>query len=69
MNILPFFVGVLLLKYLQHFRRTRRKFQDTIYPLNVTLEEVYVGKTAKLRLSKKELCSKCKGYVVMNILM
>ncbi|KAK6017753.1 DnaJ central domain protein, partial [Ostertagia ostertagi] len=42
-------------------RRTRRKFQDTVYPLNVTLEEVYMGKTSKLRLSKKALCTKCKG--------
>ncbi|VDK68676.1 unnamed protein product [Cylicostephanus goldi] len=42
-------------------RRARRKFQDTVYPLNVTLEEVYNGKTAKLRLSKKALCTKCKG--------
>ncbi|KAK6034192.1 DnaJ domain protein [Cooperia oncophora] len=42
-------------------RRTRRKFQDTVYPLNVTLEEVYLGKTSKLRLSKKALCTKCKG--------
>uniref|UniRef100_A0A158P6I8 DnaJ domain-containing protein n=1 Tax=Angiostrongylus cantonensis TaxID=6313 RepID=A0A158P6I8_ANGCA len=42
-------------------RRTRRKFQDTMYPLNVTLEEVYTGKKAKLRLSKKAICSACKG--------
>lgn len=39
----------------------RRKFQDTVHPLNVTLEELYVGKTSKLKLSKKALCKTCEG--------
>ncbi|EGT35272.1 hypothetical protein CAEBREN_28504 [Caenorhabditis brenneri] len=39
----------------------RRKFQDTIHPLNVTLEELYLGKTAKLKLTKKALCKTCEG--------
>uniref|UniRef100_A0A1I7WYR5 J domain-containing protein n=1 Tax=Heterorhabditis bacteriophora TaxID=37862 RepID=A0A1I7WYR5_HETBA len=43
------------------FRRPRRKFQDTVYPLNVSLEDVYNGKTSKLQLSKKALCRKCSG--------
>ncbi|EFP11208.1 CRE-DNJ-19 protein [Caenorhabditis remanei] len=39
----------------------RRKFQDTVHPLNVTLEELYLGKTSKLKLSKKALCKTCEG--------
>ncbi|CAD6186886.1 unnamed protein product [Caenorhabditis auriculariae] len=41
--------------------RRRRKFQDTVHPLTVNLEDVYNGKTSKLKLSKKVLCSSCKG--------
>lgn len=40
----------------------RRKFQDTVHPLNVTLEELYLGKTSKLKLSRKALCKTCDGY-------
>ncbi|CAI5453562.1 unnamed protein product [Caenorhabditis angaria] len=39
----------------------RRKFQDTVHPLNVTLEEMYSGKTSKLKLSRKVLCKTCHG--------
>uniref|UniRef100_A0A1I7U9B3 Mitochondrial protein import protein MAS5 n=1 Tax=Caenorhabditis tropicalis TaxID=1561998 RepID=A0A1I7U9B3_9PELO len=39
----------------------RRKFQDTVHPLNVTLEELYLGKTSKLKLTKKALCKTCEG--------
>ncbi|CAI2355491.1 unnamed protein product [Caenorhabditis sp. 36 PRJEB53466] len=39
----------------------RRKFQDTVHPLNVTLEEIYLGKTSKLKLTKKALCKICDG--------
>ncbi|PAV65500.1 hypothetical protein WR25_04132 [Diploscapter pachys] len=42
-------------------RRMRRKFPETVYPLNISLEEAYKGKTSKLKLSKKVLCTSCKG--------
>uniref|UniRef100_A0A8R1DQQ1 DnaJ homolog subfamily A member 2 n=1 Tax=Caenorhabditis japonica TaxID=281687 RepID=A0A8R1DQQ1_CAEJA len=39
----------------------RKKFQDTVHALNVTLEDLYLGKTSKLKLSKKALCKTCEG--------
>ncbi|XP_053600125.1 dnaJ homolog subfamily A member 2-like [Plodia interpunctella] len=35
--------------------------EDTIHPLKVSLEDMYVGKTAKLQLSKNVICGPCKG--------
>lgn len=35
--------------------------EDTIHTLKVTLEDMYVGKTAKLQLSKNVICGPCKG--------
>ncbi|CAH2231406.1 dnaJ homolog subfamily A member 2-like [Pararge aegeria] len=32
-----------------------------LHPMNVTLEDMYVGKTAKLQLSKNVICGLCKG--------
>lgn len=43
----------------------RRKFPETVYPLNISLEEAYKGKTSKLKLSKKVLCTSCKGLVIV----
>jgi len=39
----------------------RRKGEDTIQPLPVSLEDLYKGKTSKLRLTKKVICSDCNG--------
>ena len=33
-----------------------------VHPLKVTLEDLYKGKLSKLQLSKKVICSKCKGH-------
>lgn len=41
--------------------RGRARGEDTIHPLKVTLEDMYVGKTAKLQLSKNVICGPCKG--------
>lgn len=35
--------------------------EDTAHPLKVTLEDMYVGKTTKLQLSKNVICAGCKG--------
>lgn len=35
--------------------------EDTAHPLKVTLEDMYVGKTTKLQLSKNIICGGCKG--------
>jgi DnaJ family protein A protein 2 len=42
-------------------RAARRKHQDTVYPLHITLEEAYVGKTSKLKITQKGLCKACSG--------
>lgn len=39
----------------------KQRGEDTIHPLKVTLEDMYNGKTAKLQLSKNELCGTCAG--------
>lgn len=35
--------------------------ENTMHPLNVTLEDLYMGKTTKLQLSKNVICGLCKG--------
>ncbi|XP_067937957.1 dnaJ homolog subfamily A member 2-like [Watersipora subatra] len=40
-------------------RRGPRKSPDISYPLKVTLEDLYNGKTAKLKLTKDVICSPC----------
>ncbi|KAG6446301.1 dnaJ homolog subfamily A member 2 [Manduca sexta] len=35
--------------------------EDTLHPLKVSLEDMYVGKTTKLQLSKNVICGPCKG--------
>ena len=34
-----------------------------MHPLKVSLEELYLGTTKKLSLSRNVICSKCSGYV------
>lgn len=41
--------------------RGRGRGEDTIHPLKVTLEDMYMGKTSKLQLSKNVICGPCKG--------
>ncbi len=41
----------------------RRKGEDTIVPYDVTLEDLYNGKSVKLAMEKEVVCSTCKGYV------
>lgn len=38
-----------------------RKGEDLVFPLKVTLEDLYNGKTSKVALKKKVLCDDCKG--------
>lgn len=42
-------------------RRAKRKGEDTVQALPVTLEDLYKGKTTKLQLTKKVICKKCDG--------
>ncbi|XP_037077676.1 dnaJ homolog subfamily A member 2-like [Pollicipes pollicipes] len=42
-------------------QRGPRRGEDTVYPLKVTLEDLYNGKTSKLQLSKSVVCASCGG--------
>lgn len=39
----------------------QRKGEDLVFPLKVTLEDLYNGKTTKVALKKKVICSECNG--------
>jgi len=42
-------------------RRGPRKGEDVVFPLKVTLDDLYNGTSKKLRLTKNILCKDCKG--------
>ena len=42
----------------------RNKGQDTELPYNVTLEDLYNGKSVKMNMERDVICSTCQGYVV-----
>jgi DnaJ family protein A protein 2 len=41
----------------------RKKGQDSVIPYEVTLEDLYNGKSVKMNLEKDALCSVCSGSV------
>ncbi|KAF3508767.1 hypothetical protein F2Q69_00000918 [Brassica cretica] len=41
--------------------RRQRRGEDVVHPLRVSLEDLYLGTTKKLSLSRNALCSKCSG--------
>uniref|UniRef100_A0A8C5R103 DnaJ heat shock protein family (Hsp40) member A2 n=1 Tax=Leptobrachium leishanense TaxID=445787 RepID=A0A8C5R103_9ANUR len=45
-------------------RNGRRRGEDMMHPLKVSLEDLYNGKTTKLQLSKNVLCSSCSGFIL-----
>lgn len=42
-------------------RPQRRRGEDMVHPLRVTLEDLFNGKLSKLKLKKKIICNACKG--------
>lgn len=42
-------------------RARQRKGEDLVFPLKVTLEDLYNGKTTKVALKKKVICDDCNG--------
>jgi len=38
-----------------------RRGKDIMHPIKVTLEDLYLGKTTKLRMRKKAICNVCEG--------
>lgn len=47
----------------KRFYNKHLKGEDTVQPLAVSLEDLYKGKTTKLKLTKKIICGDCSGYV------
>ena len=43
----------------------RKKGQDSVIPYEVTLEDLYNGKSVKMNLEKDALCSACSGLVLV----
>ncbi|CAN0863256.1 DnaJ protein homolog [Linum grandiflorum] len=41
--------------------RRQRRGDDVVHPLKVSLEDLYLGTTKKLSLSRNVICSKCSG--------
>lgn len=41
--------------------RRRGKGEDSIIPYDVTLEDLYNGKSVKMNIAKEILCGVCKG--------
>lgn len=39
--------------------------QDSVVPYEVTLEDLYNGKSVKMNLEKEVVCTQCKGYAVL----
>lgn len=44
----------------------RRKGQDSNIPYEVSLEDLYNGKTVKMNMEKEVVCGTCKGYVLLT---
>ena len=47
----------------------RRKGADVVHPLRVSLADLYNGKTVKLQLRKRAICTKCNGLVLKRKLI
>ena len=41
----------------------QRRGEDIVKPFNVTLEDLYNGKTAKISLQRDVVCPSCHGYI------
>jgi DnaJ homolog subfamily A member 2 len=46
--------------------RRRGKGEDSVIPYEVTLEDLYNGKTVKMNMEKEIVCSQCKGYFSLS---
>ena len=44
-------------------RPRRSKGEDSVIPYDVTLEDLYNGKSVKMNMEKEIVCGICKGYV------
>jgi DnaJ family protein A protein 2 len=49
--------------------RRRGKGEDSIIPYEVTLEDLYNGKSVKMNMEKEIICGVCKGCVLLSPLL
>lgn len=45
--------------------RKPRRGEDSVIPYDVTLEDLYLGKTAHFNLERNVICSHCEGFVLI----
>jgi DnaJ family protein A protein 2 len=45
-----------------------RRGKDSVISHDVTLEDLYTGKSVKMNMSKEAVCAPCKGYVLFCFL-
>ena len=48
------------------FGARRSGEQDSVVPYEVTLEDLYNGKSVKMNLEKEVVCMQCKGYAIRS---
>lgn len=46
--------------------RRKRRGDDSKIPYEVTLEDLYLGKSVKLQVEKNIVCTGCQGFVKKN---
>ena len=51
-------------------RSRKKRGEDVVHSLQVSLEDLYNGATKKHTVSRNILCQKCKGYILcLNMLL
>ena len=61
-----FFEGGFSFGFAPGFGARRPGGQDSVVPNEVTLEDLYNGKSVKMNLEREVVCTQCKGYVVLS---
>jgi DnaJ family protein A protein 2 len=49
--------------------RRKRRGDDSTIPYEVTLQDLYQGKTVKMQVEKTVVCSTCSGCVVLGLVL
>ena len=46
--------------------KQKKKGNDSVHPIEISLEELYIGKTLKISLNKQKICNTCDGTGCKN---
>jgi DnaJ family protein A protein 2 len=49
--------------------RRKRRGDDSTIPYDVTLQDLYQGKTVKMQVEKTVVCSTCSGCVILGLIL